>query len=109
MSKLRQTSNTLEPRLAYWCQGCESAHVIRIQTDGYTPHPCWFWDGDEESPTFSPSILITWPGEICHSFVKEGMVQFLSDCTHKLAGQTVPLSDWPYDEGEYGGVEALVK
>ena len=24
----------------------------------------------------------------------DGMVQFLSDCTHALAGQTVPLGDW---------------
>lgn len=30
----------------------------------------------------------------CHSFVKDGMVQFLGDCTHALAGKTVPLGDW---------------
>jgi hypothetical protein len=27
----------------------------------------------------------------CHSFVVDGQIQFLGDCTHKLAGQTVPL------------------
>ena len=32
------------------------------------------------------------------------MVQFLGDCTHALAGRTLPLPDWPYAEGEYGGV-----
>ena len=32
---------------------------------------------------------------ICHSFVKDGQIQFLSDCSHELAGQTVPLPDWP--------------
>jgi hypothetical protein len=50
-----------------------------------------------DRPTFSPSILVTWEwGErrgkkVCHSYVREGQIQFLGDCTHKLAGQTVPL------------------
>lgn len=83
----------------------------------------WTWNGDTERPTFSPSVLVTtghfiphgdrekngcWctynaenpdaPLEFgcyrCHSFVKDGQVQFLSDCTHSLAGQTAPLGDW---------------
>lgn len=28
---------------------------------------------------------------VCHSFVREGRIEFLSDCTHELAGQTVDL------------------
>ena len=32
--------------------------------------------------------------DICHSFVTDGRIQFLGDCTHKLAGQTVDLPDW---------------
>jgi hypothetical protein len=28
---------------------------------------------------------------VCHSFVRDGQIEFLSDCTHALAGQTVPL------------------
>ena len=27
----------------------------------------------------------------CHSFIKDGQIQFLGDCTHSLAGQTVAL------------------
>lgn len=27
----------------------------------------------------------------CHSFVTDGRIQYLSDCTHELAGQTVDL------------------
>jgi hypothetical protein len=48
-------------------------------------------------PTFEPSILISIgngpdaPRLVCHSFVREGKIQFLGDCTHELAGQTVPL------------------
>ena len=32
---------------------------------------------------------------ICHTFITDGQVQFLSDCTHEYAGQTLPLPDIP--------------
>lgn len=38
------------------------------------------------------------PPAVCHSFIRDGQIQFLSDCTHALAGQTVPLPAWPDDE-----------
>ena len=28
---------------------------------------------------------------VCHSYIKDGQIQFLTDCTHALAGKTVPL------------------
>lgn len=31
---------------------------------------------------------------VCHSFVRDGQIEFLADCTHGLAGQTVPLLPW---------------
>lgn len=31
----------------------------------------------------------------CHSFVVDGQMQMLGDCTHALAGQTVPIPPWP--------------
>lgn len=33
-------------------------------------------------------------GKTCHSFVTDGRIQYLGDCTHSLAGQTVDLPDW---------------
>lgn len=33
------------------------------------------------------------PKHVCHSFVTDGKIQFLSDCTHDLAGQTVDMVD----------------
>lgn len=91
-----------------WCPACNDA--VRI-TDG------WEWNGDLERPTFTPSILTTgvqW-GEgdgfykpahagvakgdkiVCHSFLTDGIWNFLGDCTHNKAGQSVPmvpLPDW---------------
>lgn len=90
--------------IGYWCQGCDGCHVIMT---GEGPGPRWGWDGNVDAPTFTPSVRVTGGGSdksCCHTFVNAGMVQFLSDCTHKFAGQTLPLPDWPYAEGEYGGV-----
>lgn len=62
----------------------------------------WSWNGDTELPTLHPSILSTYnhkDGEIrCHTFVNDGKAQYLSDCSHELAGQTVELLDAIYGE-----------
>jgi hypothetical protein len=31
----------------------------------------------------------------CHSFVRSGRIEFLRDCTHEFAGQTVDLPELP--------------
>ena len=112
----RRLRNVQGGSLAFWCPGCDEAHVV---TSG------WTWNGNAESPTFQPSVLVRSghfvPGHVgpecwctynrqhadnpapfkcrvCHSFVTDGCIQFLSDCTHGLAGQTVPLPDFPHGE-----------
>jgi hypothetical protein len=30
---------------------------------------------------------------LCHTFVTDGQIQYLGDCTHALAGQTVDLQE----------------
>lgn len=84
--------------VSFWCPGCKSAHSIC--TAGGSPS--WTWDGNVDAPTFSPSINVRYNfkpedggPDICHSFVRGGMIEFLGDCTHALVGQTVPLPDWP--------------
>lgn len=93
------------------CPGCNCTHTLSDK---------WAFNGDNDKPTFSPSILVRtghyvpghedqcWckfyadrPDEEpdfkcsqCHSFVKDGKIQFLSDCSHELAGQTVDIPDW---------------
>ncbi len=36
-----------------------------------------------------------WKCVRCHTFITDGRIQFLGDCSHKLAGQTVDLPAWP--------------
>lgn len=102
-------------RLAFWCPGCKDDHVVNKTV--------WQFNENYGAPTFYPSVLVTsghyvsaWkPGsacwctynrdhpdnpssfkcERCHTFVTDGKIQFLADCSHELAGQTVPLPDYP--------------
>lgn len=88
--------------IAFWCPGCDEAHTIRTGGPGGQYNQArWDWDGDAELPTVSPSIRVTYDRadghRCCHSFVRAGKIEFLNDCTHALAGQTVQLPDWPGD------------
>lgn len=90
--------------LVFWCPGCDRAQALNTN-----PSVQWSYNGDVDKPTFRPSILQTLERpsgkEVCHSFVTDGRIQFLGDCTHALAGQTVDLPEWPYAPGTYGGIE----
>jgi len=57
----------------------------------------WSWTGGTEKPTLKPSIKTRqdWkkPPVVCHSFVNDGKIKFLTDSTHEFAGQTMDLLD----------------
>lgn len=73
----------------FWCRGCGTHHRFRTKLAKGETGPVWSWNGSMDRPTFSPSLL--YPGLVCHLFLRDGMVQYLGDCTHALAGQTVPV------------------
>jgi len=70
----------------FWCPGCEDAHSF--------PVPRWEVTGDYASPTVWPSLRFQ-TTTTCHLFLGDGKIDFLSGCSHALAGQTVPLPDPP--------------
>lgn len=81
----------------FWCQGCKSKHVIPVSGP-----QAWGFNYDIEKPTLTPSIKIEYHHTkddgvhvsfMCHSFVTNGQIQYLGDCTHALAGQTIPLPE----------------
>lgn len=101
--------NFKDGRVNFKCPGCGSEHDIPV--DGSRG---WSFNGDIEKPTITPSILERsghympnhkngdpcWCNKdfgfecgVCHSFVTDGKIQFLDDCTHGLAGQTVELPE----------------
>lgn len=72
------------------CPGCGCSHYFDSR---------WSFNGDQAKPTFTPSLLVyavpdaVPPVPRCHSFVRDGRIEFLGDCTHALAGQTVELPE----------------
>ena len=91
----RVLARAKEGDLFFECPGCEMVHGV---STGAGAGPRWGYNGNAEAPTFTPSVLVryNWSDgpRVCHSFVTDGRIQFLGDCTHKLAGQTVDLPDW---------------
>lgn len=104
------------PIYGFHCPGCNDVHHVATKL--------WEFNGDMRRPTFSPSLLVRsghyapgqrdghcWctynaehPNEEapfncyqCHSFVRDGQIEFLGDCTHWLAGQTIELPVIPAD------------
>lgn len=78
---------------AIHCPGCKFFHLFDAR---------WTFNGNMEKPTFTPSMNATkdWPKwhpeegkpkEICHSYVTDGQIKFLDDCTHASKGLTLDL------------------
>ena len=115
--KIRRMS---DGQYVFHCPGCQCGHAVYVDGSG---RPVWGWNGSLEAPTFTPSLNVRsseftekgrrdhaewmaagYPSRdgagfecrpaVCHSFVRDGRIQFLGDSTHALAGQTVDIPDW---------------
>ena len=113
----KKLRSSVDGGILFWCPGCDGAHQVMV---GEGPGPRWGYNGNPDAPTFTPSVLVRsghycngqegkdcWCNyekrfgrpapvkcTVCHSFVTDGRIQFLDDCTHALAGQTVDLPDF---------------
>ena len=104
MPKAAIIANSDDNSILICCPACNCGHALNNR---------WKFNGDLEKPTFSSaypgsaySLLVTCEMHCddprhnynkgmnrCHSYIKDGMIQFLGDSTHSLAGKTVPLDD----------------
>lgn len=106
------------PSHHFWCPGCDVAHGIdgKWSFNGDLTRPTIspsvlatgrHWVLDDPS---APAMFEDVPGlpgvrrdarpghfveTVCHSFITDARIQFLTDSTHALAGQTVDLPAWP--------------
>lgn len=60
--------------------------------------PCWGFNGNLERPTFTPSLLMRkYEGDVCshvcHLYMTDGKLMFLSDSSHALKGKTVEMME----------------
>ena len=110
-----------DPSGGYWvfyCPGCQELHPFdkRWSFDGNLEAPTFLpslrmgpywrmppgWDPEEakargESLENDPATGRL-PGAVewaCHLFLRTGHLEFLSDCSHELAGKTVDLPELP--------------
>lgn len=84
----------IEPdSFSFFCEGCGCSHLFYT-----TGTPAWKFNGNMDKPTFEPSLLYRWheggADKVCHLFLRNGEVQYLTDCTHKLAGKNVPVKEF---------------
>ena len=87
--------------LTWWCEPCDSHHSVPVVVGPNPPEKkVWGFNGDLKKPTLTPSVhYLGWKdqnGNIkgkCHLFLRNGMVQYLSDCSHDMAGKTVKVQD----------------
>jgi hypothetical protein len=91
----------------HYCPACKTTHGFAVESP-FRNGARWSFDGNMEAPTFSPSMNIrvgpypydpaeTDHGriEVCHYFLRGGVIEYLGDCTHEMRGQRVPLPDLP--------------
>ena len=91
----------------FWCPGCRGNHRYVTRNPKGGSYPTWGFNGDMERPTFTPSLLINGSARSedlhphtnafrCHLFVTNGEIRYCGDCTHDLAGKTVPMEELPW-------------
>lgn len=103
--KLVYTEDGKEIGIQFFCQGCGYDHVIF--TNPETSGQVWEFNRDLDKPTASPSLLNRTgsfaeptfqdpegiPPTRCQLYLKAGIIEFLGDCTHHLAGQNIELPE----------------
>ncbi len=93
--------------IVFRCPACEHLHVLDKR---------WDFNGDINSPTFKPSILVRtgiyvpdndWKKHVavedwqtyqetsvqCHSYVTNGLIKFEPDSSHSMKGETIELQN----------------
>lgn len=76
-----------ETQWHYKCLGCGKVHALSPNVHTFNE--------DFDKPTFMPSVLHNFnPSAICHAWIKDGFIQYLSDCDHSLRGQTIELPEY---------------
>lgn len=96
MAKIKVNENIYEGKkihhtqYIYFCPACKHTHAFALKKDGGHHE----FNMDLDNPTVTPSLNQNFTvGNKCHSYIKNGMIEFIYDCDHVMAGQTVPLPE----------------
>ena len=91
---------TGEVQVMFHCPGCGGTHAYWLAHPPPKTQPIWEFDGNIQAPSWTPSLRIQSMSRkekpyICHLYVRNGQIEYLSDCTHELAGKTIPMQLYP--------------
>lgn len=81
------------------CAADDAGSMHLFYVNMYDDKPGWTFNGNFEKPTFRPSMMARCTlgpekrEHRCHSFVTDGKIQYLGDCTHALRGKTIDLPE----------------
>jgi hypothetical protein len=86
-----------------WCPACKTPHAFDKR---------WTFNGNHEAPTFRNSMLRQdhafnettgkYDGPVkytCHSYLTDGVWEYLKDCSHEMKSKKVPAPDWDTRHG----------
>lgn len=91
MGQVSAKMRSIPEGFSWWCPGCDQMHPLPSKRG-------WTFDGNLETPTFTPSFKHDWNnGKCCHYIVTAGQVMFCGDSTHALAGKTITMPDLPVE------------
>lgn len=71
----------------FYCPGCKVNHLISTTPKSGTYHTL---TGTLAKPTVRASVLALGVYR-CHAYITEGVIEYLNDCTHHLAGKNVTM------------------
>jgi hypothetical protein len=95
---LEQTTDGV---LLFYCPGCQQLHGVWVDSPNPKTGAKWTWNGDFFKPTFSPSILVNGVNGShfrCHSFIRNGVIEYCSDSEHRMAGKSISLAGDPINQ-----------
>lgn len=80
-----------QDRYLHYCPACDEVHSLPDS---------WSFNGDVNKPTFTPSFKHSGYCEdkvihICHYILTDGIINYCGDCTHSMAGKSIPLPELP--------------
>ena len=74
----------------FFCPVCNETHELKYGK--------WRFSGNIKSPSFSPSLVMTWTRTIdevvvrkCHLSIKNGIITYHGDCSHECKNKTMPM------------------
>lgn len=101
LSELYTQGQYLRTEILVWCPGCDNLHSLTTDLAPGRSGALWRYNRNEDAPTFTPSLMVNkYNGSRCHSYIRDGRWEFLSDSSHPYAGMSVAmvrLPDWAFD------------